>query len=97
MALGDTQRIDKWLFFARMVKSRSLAAKIVAGGQVRINREKVIKPATEVAAGDVVTLAIHGRVRVLRIVAPGVRRGPASEAELLYEDLSAVQKDVSKP
>jgi ribosome-associated heat shock protein Hsp15 len=96
LASSGAQRIDKWLFFARAVKSRSLAAKIVEGGQVRINREKVRKPAAEVSAGDVVTLAAHGRIRVLKVLAPGERRGPAPEAELLYEDLSAAQNPLPK-
>jgi ribosome-associated heat shock protein Hsp15 len=93
---GNAQRIDKWLFFARIVKSRSLAAKIVAAGQVRVNREKVSKPACEIGEGDIVTVAVHGRVRVLKITALALRRGPASQAELLYEDLDAAQKHVPK-
>ena len=91
------QRIDKWLFFARIVKSRSRAAKAVMDGQVRVNREKVTKPATEVGVGDIITLALRGRVRVLKVLGFSHRRGPAPEAELLYQDLSAAQKHVPKP
>jgi ribosome-associated heat shock protein Hsp15 len=79
------QRIDKWLWFARMVKSRTLAADLVTAGHVRINKVKASKPAQEVGAGDVLTLAIHGRVVVVRVRAGGTRRGPAPEARLLYE------------
>lgn len=86
---GSTQRIDKWLWFARIVKSRTLAAGLVASGNVRVNRQKVAKPSHPVAAGDVLTIAAHGRVRVLRVIAAGVRRGPAAEARLLYDDLTA--------
>jgi ribosome-associated heat shock protein Hsp15 len=92
-----SQRIDKWLFFARIAKSRSLAAKAVTQGHVRLNREKVTKPSTEVSPGDVVTVVIHGHVRVVKVLAPGERRGPASEAALLFEDRGASQKHVSKP
>jgi ribosome-associated heat shock protein Hsp15 len=92
----DAQRIDKWLFFARVVKSRSLAAKLVSEGRVRINREKVTKPASGVNERDIVTIAIHDRIRVLKILGFSSRRGPASEAGLLYEELSAAQKQVPK-
>jgi ribosome-associated heat shock protein Hsp15 len=85
---GATQRIDKWLWFARMVKSRTLAAGAVSAGGVRVNRRKVTKPSHPVSVGDVVTVAVHGRVRVLRVVAAGERRGPAVEARALYDDLS---------
>jgi ribosome-associated heat shock protein Hsp15 len=93
---GDSQRLDKWLFFARIIRTRRLAAEFVSGGRVRVNREKVSKPATEVGNGDVLTLAIRGRVRVLRVLACAPRRGSTSEAELLYEEVSAPQKDVCK-
>ena len=86
-----SQRIDKWLFFARIAKSRSLAAKIIEAGQVRVNRQKVTRPATEVAQGDIITFALHGQVRVLKVLGFSRRRGPACEAELLYRDLSAAQ------
>lgn len=83
-----TQRLDKWLWFARLARTRSLAARLVEGGKIRVNREKVLKPAQNVRAGDVVTAAVGGRVRVLRIAEPGQRRGPAQEARTLYEDLT---------
>lgn len=82
------QRIDKWLWFARMVKTRTLAAAIVSRGQVRLNKVKVTKPAHEVGPGDIITLAIHDRVRVLKVLATATRRGPASEAQTLYQDMA---------
>ena len=82
------QRIDKWLFFARVVKSRSLAAKLAVGGKVRVNRDKIEQAAHQVKVGDVLTITLDRRILVYKIVAPGERRGPAPEAQLLYEDLS---------
>jgi len=80
----DRIRLDKWLWHARVVKSRSLAADLVAGGHVRVNRAPVTKPAHPVGPGDVLTFAIGSEVRVWRILAVGTRRGPAAEAATLY-------------
>jgi ribosome-associated heat shock protein Hsp15 len=88
MTAGERQRIDKWLFFARVVKSRSLAAKLAQGGRVRVNRDKIDQPAHQVKAGDVLTITLDRRILVYRVLAVGERRGPAAEARLLYEDLS---------
>lgn len=85
---GARQRIDKWLFFARVVKSRSLAAKLAVGGKVRVNRDKIEQAAHQVKVGDVLTITLDRRILVYKILAPGERRGPAPEAQLLYEDLS---------
>jgi ribosome-associated heat shock protein Hsp15 len=85
---GSRQRIDKWLWFARVVKSRTLAQKLVLAGKVRINREKCGSPSDLVRPGDVLTITVERRVLVLRIAQPGVRRGPPVEARQLYEDLS---------
>ncbi|MET0596943.1 MAG: RNA-binding S4 domain-containing protein [Mesorhizobium sp.] len=82
------QRIDKWLFFARVVKSRSLAAKLVQTGRVRVNRDKAEQASQQVKPGDVLTVLLDRQVLVYRIVDGGARRGPASEARQLYEDLS---------
>ncbi len=82
------RRVDQWLWFARAVKSRTQAAELVATGRVRINREKIEKPSQTVRSGDVITLTVHQRVRILKVVAMGVRRGPAAEAATLYEDLT---------
>jgi ribosome-associated heat shock protein Hsp15 len=83
-----SQRIDKWLWFARFVKSRSGAARLVADGKVRVNRVRVVKPSHALAAGDVLTFTIRHEVQVVRVLAPGSRRGPAVEARGLYEDLT---------
>ena len=88
MDAAARQRIDKWLFFARVVKSRSLAAKLVQAGRVRLNRDKIDQPAHQVKPGDVLTVTLERRVVVLRVLAPGSRRGPAEEARTLYEDLT---------
>ena len=81
-------RLDKWLWQARFFKTRALAAKLVSGGHVRVNGEKVAKPAHGVAPGDVLTFPQARRVRVVRIAALGTRRGPAPEARALYDDLA---------
>jgi len=83
------QRIDKWLVYARVVKSRSLAAALVGAGHVRVNRDKIADPARTVKPGDVLTIALDRRVLVWRVLALAERRGPAEEARTLYEDLGA--------
>lgn len=82
------QRVDKWLFFTRMVKSRSLAQKIIRDGHVRINGARVHRPSVEVGVGDRVEIALTHRDVHLVVVAPGTRRGPFSEAATLYQDVS---------
>ncbi|MCC5972455.1 MAG: RNA-binding S4 domain-containing protein [Rubellimicrobium sp.] len=84
----ETIRLDKWLWQARVSRTRSQAAALVSEGRVRVNSERVTKPARAVGPGDVLTFAQAGRIRVVRILATGERRGPASEAQELYEDLS---------
>jgi ribosome-associated heat shock protein Hsp15 len=83
-------RLDKWLWFARFFKTRSLAATRVAAGDVRVNSERVTKRATMITAGDTLTFAQGDTVRVIRVVAIGTRRGPAPEAQALYTDLTPV-------
>jgi ribosome-associated heat shock protein Hsp15 len=82
------QRVDKWLWFARIVKSRTLATKLVAEGRVRLNAVRIENAAKTVGAGDVLTIALEREVKVLRILGHGQRRGPYSEARLLYVDLN---------
>ncbi len=84
----NRQRIDKWLFFARIVKSRTLAAKLAQSGRVRVNGDKIDLASRQVVPGDVLTVTLDRQVKVLRIVSSGERRGPYEEARLLYEDLS---------
>ncbi|TMV63725.1 RNA-binding S4 domain-containing protein [Thioclava sp. BHET1] len=82
-------RIDKWLWQARFFKTRALAAKVVEGGHVRVNSLRIGKSSVTVAAGDVLTFAQAGRIRVIRVLGVGLRRGPASEAQALFLDLEA--------
>jgi ribosome-associated heat shock protein Hsp15 len=84
----DRQRLDKWLWFARFAKTRTLAAKLVTGGYVRLNGQRTDNAAKAVAVGDVVTIALPRATLVVRIEGLGERRGPATEARLLYLDLS---------
>ncbi len=83
------QRLDKWLWFARVIKTRTQAANLVTTGKVRINRIRVDKPSQVLRQGDVVTVTVRGHVRVLKVLAPGARRGPPAEARALFEDLLA--------
>ncbi|MBV1705434.1 MAG: RNA-binding S4 domain-containing protein [Hyphomicrobiales bacterium] len=82
------RRLDQWLFFARLAKSRTRAAELVRAGAVRVNRERVTAPDRRLAPGDVLTLVLGGKPRALRVVAPGERRGPFPEASALYEDVT---------
>ena len=84
----QTIRLDKWLWQARFFKSRSLAAGVVTSGRVRIDGHPVSKPARAVGAGDVLTFTQADATKVVRILDLGTRRGPAPEAQALYEDMS---------
>jgi ribosome-associated heat shock protein Hsp15 len=83
-------RIDKWLWQARFCKSRALASKLCAAGRVRLSGALVHKAHQAVRVGDVLTFPQGHQIRVVRIVALGIRRGPAAEARLLYADLAPV-------
>ena len=83
-----TIRLDKWLWQARFFKTRSLAAKTVSGGHVRVNGTHATKPAQTVGPDDTLTFPQAKQVRVVTILAIGCRRGPATEAQALYEDLT---------
>jgi ribosome-associated heat shock protein Hsp15 len=80
-------RIDRFLFFIRLVKSRSLAQAIVGEGHVRIDGKRVEKSSEEVRAGSIVALPLHDRVRVLHVLSLPTRRGPAAEAQACYEEV----------
>ena len=82
------ERLGKFPFFSRALKSRTLAQKFIESGAVRVNAERTDRSDRKVGAGDVLTMALHNRILVWRIIDPGSRRGPASEARGLYEDLS---------
>ncbi|MGI9378591.1 MAG: RNA-binding S4 domain-containing protein [Methyloligellaceae bacterium] len=87
-AAEQSQRIDKWLWFTRLTKTRSQASRMISDGKVRINKARVQKPASTVRIGDVVTAMINRNLRVLEVKELGSRRGPASEAQLLYSDIT---------
>ncbi|MBR9841624.1 MAG: RNA-binding S4 domain-containing protein [Rhodobacteraceae bacterium] len=92
--VSPKQRLDKWLWHARFFKTRTLAAKMVTGGHVRVNASKASKASHAIAPGDVLTFSQARAIRVVRIVAIGERRGPATEAQSLYDDLSEVKDNV---
>jgi ribosome-associated heat shock protein Hsp15 len=91
-AAGEGQRLDRWLWFSRLVKSRTAAAQLVADGKVRVNRVRVLKPSHAVRPRDVLTIALRGQIRVVRIVECGHRRGPPLEAKMLYEAVGSDPK-----
>jgi len=80
-------RLDKWLWFARFVKTRSLATKLIVDGRMRVNGAPTHKAHYAVKVGDVLTFPLGPHIRVIKVVALGSRRGPAPEAQTLYEDL----------
>ncbi|NHB75133.1 RNA-binding S4 domain-containing protein [Rhodobacter sp. M37P] len=82
--------MDKWLWQARFFKSRSLAAEAIAAGSVRVNGTRVTRPGRDIAAGDTLTFPQGARIRLVRVLAIGLRRGPAREAQTLYLDLDPV-------
>jgi ribosome-associated heat shock protein Hsp15 len=82
------QRLDKWLWCARLTKTRTGAARLIAEGKVRINGDRVLKPSRLVHGGDVVTATHGGRLSVVRVADFTERRGPASLAQTLYDDLT---------
>lgn len=86
--MSDKERLDKFLFFARAIKSRTLAQKLIETGAVRVNGTPTSASDHKVGAGDVLTMTVQDRLLVWRILAPGTRRGPATEAATLYQDLS---------
>ena len=89
-------RLDKWLWQARFFKTRALSAKTVSRGKVRVNARRVRKPATPVRIGDGLTFAQGNEIMAIRVLGLGERRGPASEARLLYENVagSRIGEDV---
>ena len=87
-AHGPALRLDKWLWHARFLKTRSLAAKHVGAVGVRVNGTRTVKPAAAVRTGDVLTFALGPHVRSVKVLALGERRGPAPEAQAIYQDLA---------
>ena len=89
------QRIDKWLFFTRLAKSRTLAQEWIAAGHVSVNDEKVRRSSAEVKTGDRLEILVERRTIILIMRGPGERRGPYEEARLLYEDISPPQEKLT--
>ncbi len=94
---ADRQRIDKWLWYARVVRTRSAAAALAASGHVRLNGERVQAASRAVKVGDVVTVALDRAVRIMKVVGFAERRGGAPEARVLYEDLSPPSRPIVAP
>lgn len=84
----DWQRLDKWLWCARVMRAREDCAKLAAHGRLRINRLPTEKAHARLRVGDVITLPLRGSVRVIEVLALAARRGPASEARLLYREIA---------
>jgi ribosome-associated heat shock protein Hsp15 len=80
-------RLDRYLFFARLLKSRTLAQALIGEGHVRVDGKRVGKTSEDVHAGSIIALPLHGRVRILRVIGLPARRGPASEARACYEEI----------
>ncbi|MFK5978820.1 MAG: RNA-binding S4 domain-containing protein [Rhizobiaceae bacterium] len=99
MAEGATEnklRIDKWLWFARIAKTRTLAKKLVTTGKVRVDSNKITNASFSVNPGHVLTIVLERKVLIYEILEPGSRRGPYSEAKLLYNDLSPKVEPLEK-
>ena len=92
----DTLRLDKWFWYARFIKSRSLATKLCNSGKVRVNGSLIKKAHQSVAPGDVLTFPVGPNIRVIKIIKLGNRRGPAKEAQALYEDLQPIDQIAKK-
>ena len=95
-AVPEKIRLDKWLWHARFVRTRSLAAKLCADG-IRIDGVRVEKAGVGVRPGQVLTFILGRHVRVIELVAVGVRRGPAEEARMLYRDLAPPALETAIP
>ena len=88
----EAQRLDKWLWHARFVRTRSAATALVEKVRFRVNGQTGIKPARKVRAGDVLTFPLSGRVRIIRVEGLAEKRGNATLAQTLYEDLTEVEE-----
>ena len=84
----NARRLDLWLWFARFFKSRTLATRVVQSGRIRVNNDVIKKAHHNLRVGDVLTFPKADQVRVVKLLDLGLRRGPAPEAQALYEDLS---------
>lgn len=96
-AASGKLRLDKWLWFARFLKSRSSAAELCGSGKLRCSGVVVTKPGHTARVGDVLTFPLGRHIRVIKILDLGTRRGPAPEARALYEDLSPPEPESALP
>ncbi len=92
-----SQRLDRWLCCARFVKTRGLAAKLIQNSGVRIDGTRTDKPHALVRPGHVLTFALGPYIRVIRVTGLAERRGPAREAQSLYEDLDPPKREAAMP
>jgi len=90
------QRIDKWLWHARVVRTRTAAAALVTAGNVRLNGERVTVASRPVKSGDVVTVALDRAVRIVKVTGFAERRGDADAARLLHEDMTPISPVAAK-
>lgn len=88
MVEGATMRLDKFLWYARLARTRSAAQGVAEARHLRLNGRVIDRAAAGVRVGDTLTFPLHGHVRVIRIAALPARRGPAPEARACYADLS---------
>ncbi|WP_135080938.1 RNA-binding S4 domain-containing protein [Terasakiella sp. SH-1] len=93
----ESLRVDKWLWHARFFKSRTLAAKFVTSGKLRVNGSLISKAHVQLKSEDVLTFPLGPHIRLIRVIQMGLRRGPATEARTLYEDLDPPQPKAKKP
>lgn len=96
IAESGSLRLDKWLFHARLFKTRGLAASRVEAGGIRLNGQPCRKPGRAVRPGDQLVVSAYGRVRIFEIVALGTRRGPANEAQALYVEQESAEPSWSR-
>ncbi len=89
MAEGESLRLDKFLWFARIVKTRALAQELVENGRMRLSGRIVERAAAPVRVGDVLSFALRGNVRVIRVESLPIRRGPPAEARAFYSELTS--------
>ncbi len=87
-----SQRLDKWLWCARFFKSRNLAGKLLAAGRLRLSGKVVSKAHQLVRSGDILTFPQGADIRVVKVTSLAERRGPAQEAQTLYEDLESIRR-----
>ena len=85
---AEKLRLDKWLWYARFFKTRSLAASLVTSGKIRVDGIHVSKPSRTITPGNILTFPQGRRIRVIQVLALATRRGPAPEAQALYKDLA---------